>query len=450
MKSAMEIYELADEGSPQRTYQFLHRALSIHVEKDRHRRNRSDIVNAMNKFPAYKSKVAMPVAESPEVDMLEITAPAKEKKGDSNPCYAYLRGTCTRGASCRFSHDGREGSLPPLTEAEKKDLAKKRALIPCRMNQKGQCKYGANCQFKHTNDKVNTAAACIGDEMNDWQDEESDERLEDHQYVDFECKDFDGEGSMNDPNLSEDNILCGECTGQSAAICRHDSRIEWIIDTGTENHLIKSSFVEADDEGIHKTDKPMKLATANGTIIADTRVNKDLPELGVQIDPLVLDQTVNAISVGRLVIDEDYSFHWPKGQAAYFEHGDGRVIRCDTKGYVPVISSERDEMNAVPGVGVQADNPDAEQGEEESRNEKLKREAQSPEHCLTHMPKNPYCWVCSMSKMVAKQARRLGPDQHAVNPENFGEHVCADQNEKEREDDPKILVDVENLLVPAP
>ena len=60
LQSAMEIYDLADEDTAQHTYQFLHRALSKHVEKERENRNRIAIVNAMNRNAGYKPKTAMP------------------------------------------------------------------------------------------------------------------------------------------------------------------------------------------------------------------------------------------------------------------------------------------------------------------------------------------------------------------------------------------------------
>ena len=40
----------------------------------------------------------------------------------------------------------------------------------------------------------------------------------------------------------------------------------------------------------------------------------------------------------------------------------------------------------------------------------MKKEATSIEHLITHRPKSPYCWVCGLTKMTAKQARRLDPD----------------------------------------
>ena len=52
------------------------------------------------------------------------------------------------------------------------------------------------------------------------------------------------------------------------------------------------------------------------------------------IDPLMLPETVDALSVGRLVVDHQYSFHWPAGEDAYLVDRSGKRTVCDTKGYV--------------------------------------------------------------------------------------------------------------------
>ena len=413
LKGAMDIYHLADPGTPQRSYDFLHRALTLHVDKRRQKKNREDTVEAMNRYLKSKPKLTMPV-QTEETQTEKTAAPAKMSKGEVGPCYAYLRGTCTRGDKCKYAHDGKEGSLPPMSEREKKELADKRAQIPCKLFVRGQCKFGAKCQYKHDADRASAAAACVEDFAGMGDDAAS---------VSFDCEEISGvfEESVFE-DCSDDEA--GSDAERITAICREVS--EWIIDTGTENHLVTTSKIDPNDPDIHKTDRPLRLATANGTIVADRRVKTQVPGLGISIDPLMLDKTVDAISVGRLVMDDSFSFHWPNGEAAYFQDRDGNVIPCTTRGYVPVIAAEGRQAAAAPGVAVQVDGHLDDVGAEISRDERLRREARTAEHCLTHMPKNPFCWVCSMSKMVAKQARRLGPEDQAINPTAFGEHVCAD------------------------
>ena len=57
-----------------------------------------------------------------------------------------------------------------------------------------------------------------------------------------------------------------------------------------------------------------------------------------------------------------------------------------------------------------------------------REEANSVEHLMTHMPKNPFCTICSVAKIQRKQKRRktskLVPDEVArPPPTKFGEQV---------------------------
>ena len=49
---------------------------------------------------------------------------------------------------------------------------------------------------------------------------------------------------------------------------------EWIADTGTENHLIGRSRIDESKNEISLTNKPMKLAIANGIITVSEKIQK--------------------------------------------------------------------------------------------------------------------------------------------------------------------------------
>ena len=137
-------------------------------------------------------------------------------------------------------------------------------------------------------------------------------------------------------------------------------------------------------------------------------------------DPLVLENTVDALSVGRLVKEMNYSFHWLRGEDAYLVAPDGRRVHLETKGFVPVLRS------GIGGEQYCAPCPARDDDEAMTQEEKLKKEVTSVQHMLTHRPKNPYCWVCSISKLTAKPARRMPVDDQRRSPSAFGQHVCVD------------------------
>eukprot|EP00959_Pyramimonas_sp_CCMP1952_P220465 4609311-Pyramimonas_sp.AAC.1 len=47
-----------------------------------------------------------------------------------------------------------------------------------------------------------------------------------------------------------------------------------------------------------------------------------------------------------------------------------------------------------------------ESGGEPSRVERLKKEAQSRKHFMTHLPNNPYCPTCTRAKTLRTQQRK--------------------------------------------
>ena len=63
--------------------------------------------------------------------------------------------------------------------------------------------------------------------------------------------------------------------------------------------------------------------------------------------------------------------------------------------------------------------------------ERLREIAMSPEHQLTHLPKNPYCEVCRRAKLCNAQHRRKVNRAKASSslpkpPKRFGAHLVAD------------------------
>ena len=55
----------------------------------------------------------------------------------------------------------------------------------------------------------------------------------------------------------------------------------------------------------------------------------------------------------------------------------------------------------------------------------LKEEAKSIRHMLTHVPKNPYCDICTRAKMFKPPSRAVGGSTE-VKAEKFGDHITAD------------------------
>ena len=402
LAAAIVRYKLAEQGHPDRTYHFLLRALTQFVNMEREDRNMSAIMDERTRrLSNIKAKPAMVASEVRDVEGPQSppaprrereesatapspAAPAQLKK-QKKPCFGYREGNCTRGDKCPFAHD------KVLNAQELKDLKSKRAKMPCRRFAEGTCKFGDSCQFSH--DETAKAGVCTEVEENS----------------------TETEVTISAPARRSDDDGC------------------LIVDTGTENHLISAQRCEREGLSPYRIEKPLRLMTANGIITADTRVDMKIPGINGTVSPLVMKDSVDALSVGRLVAD-GWDFHWEAGTDAYLVDRDGNKIVCPTRGYVPVIKpveiDNATKQACMPcddrGDADEREDPAGEDEPEESKDERLKREASSPEHLLCHFPKNPYCWVCGIANVMMKQARRITDPGRRIVTSAFGEHVCAD------------------------
>ena len=223
-----------------------------------------------------------------------------------------------------YSHDPKaqpskaeRDRLDKAREKREKDMKGKRSKAPCKNHAEGHCKFGDSCQFSHAAPAVPIAAngCCI--------DLQGDNDIE---------NDSDGEIIYVTPPAM-DTVYC-------MAAQRHMHRIqEWGLDSGSGNHLVDGRrFIPRGFEVNGVTmNRPMKLATANRVINASTRTVMDVSILGNAIDPIVLENTIDVLSLGRLVIDNGYDFHWTKEHGATLVIDRGKEIRCPIKGYVPML-----------------------------------------------------------------------------------------------------------------
>lgn len=380
LKTEISRYNMASRGSYERSYDFLMAAITTRIEKDRSNSNRAAMVKARSKLPGQRPRTAMASVEDgghEATSTTEIAAPAKPP-------------TRTSSAPTR----------PQLSPEEQRKLKEKRATIPCRGFAKGQCRFGDRCQYLHARDMADKS---------------------DHATAKT--------GACTEIHETEDHGFDYISFSLAAARPNADHRVhEWVIDTGSENHLINHKNIDPDSDDIFPLDRPLRLATANGEISVNQRIKHEVNGLDMTVDPLILNNTVDAISVGRLVMDGDFSFHWPHGESAYFvKESSGRVTRCQTRGYVPILPADYELGDrALPGIHAEGHDQGEEHEQHVSATDKMKAQAASAEHAITHRPKNPYCWVCSRSKMCSAYALRCDPANRSIQPTHFGHLICAD------------------------
>ena len=240
------------------------------------------------------------------------------------------------------------------------------------------------------------------------------------------------------------------------------AQVVWIADTGSANHLCAENTMPGNVFHDIKPCPNVRLATANGIITPQGQLEVHLPSLGVDAQFLVLKDCPPVLSVGRLVEQHGFQFHWTRNKAWFVTPG-GHRHQCQVKNYVPHIniSSTSTSTSAVasacprlssqdpalPGRAIadgahrdegaeEVQPPDAaegaqhEQAEDQdapTREARLRLEAKSPEHLLTHLPMNSYCDICQASKLRQKPARRRRGDAEINRrPDYWGDTLLAD------------------------
>ena len=88
------------------------------------------------------------------------------------------------------------------------------------------------------------------------------------------------------------------------------------------------------------------MGTANGEVSADYVVRYEVPQLGGDIWPFLLEFTPDVISIGRRCVRDGWAFHWPAySYHPYLVSPTGEVIRCVVIHDVPYIVDFRNRAN---------------------------------------------------------------------------------------------------------
>jgi hypothetical protein len=219
----------------------------------------------------------------------------------------------------------------------------------------------------------------------------------------------------------------------------------WIPDTGSANHFCAQGTVPED---IFKGVKPcpnIHLATAKGIFKPQGQLDIHLPDLGVDAQFFILRDCPPVVSVGRLVEQHGFQFHWTRDKAWFVSPG-GRRHHCFVKNFAPHINMSlapaspiavasacprsSSQGPALPGRTI-ADEARLDDGAEEvpppdaagdghheqhearetpSREAQLRLEAKTASHMQILLPMNSDCDVCQASKLRQKPARRRRGD----------------------------------------
>ena len=116
----------------------------------------------------------------------------------------------------------------------------------------------------------------------------------------------------------------------------------WIVDSGAGKALAnRSDFTPEQLSHAYELPVPVRLRTANGVIAVTHAINLQVPHLGDVREVLLLENTPNVFSLGRLCIDQRKDFIWlgSKGQPPYLRDKARKTILA-VDNYVPVFNDQ--------------------------------------------------------------------------------------------------------------
>ena len=125
--------------------------------------------------------------------------------------------------------------------------------------------------------------------------------------------------------------------------------------------------------------------------------------------------------MGRLVMDQGWTFNWvpEKGPTLIDPEGRHHPLRVDN--YVPIVHS------ALPLYGASEGVVSGEVTKEPARLDRLRKEAQTALHQACHLPKNDACEACRAAKMFSRPARRhISPEGARGAATKWGDLITMD------------------------
>ena len=132
-----------------------------------------------------------------------------------------------------------------------------------------------------------------------------------------------------------------QCGGPAApAPAAPSSLVLWspsrvLQDSGSGDHLVsKTDVPKTSRKFFQPLTVPSTLHTANGEIVADKSYTFECQPLGIKLSALVLDDTPNVASMGKLVMDDGFEFHWIPGFDPYYLLPDGSVMWLEVENNV--------------------------------------------------------------------------------------------------------------------
>ncbi len=94
----------------------------------------------------------------------------------------------------------------------------------------------------------------------------------------------------------------------------------------------KAKQSQKEKQTLREADEPVTLRTANGKTNSSEQIDRNVPQLGITIEPHVLDNCPDVLSAGQRCQGEGFEFRWkPYSDRPYFVRPDGVKVFCQSE-----------------------------------------------------------------------------------------------------------------------
>jgi len=336
-------YERLPESSGgDRSYEFLVAAVNAYVERQRKKRMTEALTKGLGAAkPAAvgkktkgdgKGKSKSPKGEQPGGKGPKGGQPAKAPKGGQpgkgnappgpakakTPCIFFPKGTCKYGKACEFQHDPKKANPKPGKgggkAAGKTGLTEEaKASIPCKSYANGNCKFADKCHYSHAAPAADPPKGKGAQPTVVKKGTGGPARVR-------------PAGNAFGTTLMKMTTLASFVSGMAASATDRPVKRWWLQDTGTGYDLTsKSKVPKCLRKDIEEAEVHLILDTANGTTVAKEVVPMQIGVLQENIEPHLLEETPDVMTVGRRCQEYGYGFAWdPFSDQPYYTKPDGK------------------------------------------------------------------------------------------------------------------------------
>ena len=238
-----------------------------------------------------------------------------------------------------------------------------------------------------------------------------------------------------------------------------DPALQYVLDSGSEFHLVGERDLSREGwKRVREAIEDVYLATASGPEAASRELTGHFDVLGgVRLVHKVLRNSPAVVSMGRLIENHGFSFHWMHGSTPVLVFPDGEKLELPCHGHVPYLppgvvdsalhkgqklkpgAEQMSYLPCTPAVAPVPSEPSRADDPEEPALPFAGAQSgpkESIQHLFGHFYHDPKCWACMLGHWRASPHRRraAGSGEKYGKVTRFGELVLGDHISLETQD----------------